>query len=94
MSNQTLPRSCVSVRIDKPADSGVIIAALEVVQAGFGVVDIAPVAQGIVHTEGGGHTAGGAQEPAPGVVGIAHNFVAVTVRIVTTLLLQFWYINP
>ncbi len=54
---------------NKPSPSGVIIAALEVVQAGFSVVDIAPVAQGITQAQSRRHTAGGAQEPAPGVVG-------------------------
>ena len=40
-------RRSICIRIDEPADGRVIIAALEVVEAGLGVVVIAAVAQGV-----------------------------------------------
>ena len=49
---------------------GVIVSALEVVEAGFGIIDIAPVAQGVVGAQGAGHGTGGAENVAPGIVGI------------------------
>ena len=49
---------------------GVIVAALEIVEAGFGIVDIAPVAQGIVGSQGTCHGTAGAENVAPGIVGI------------------------
>jgi len=65
-----LTRGNEGIRIDKSASSGIIISGLEVVEAGFGVVDIAPVAEGVMGTEGGGMRAGSGQDLAPGVVGV------------------------
>ena len=52
---------------------GVVVAALEVVEAGFSVVDIAPVAQGVVGAQGAGHGTGGAENVAPGILGILYS---------------------
>jgi len=71
-----LTRGNEGIRIDKSASSGIIISGLEVVEAGFGVVDIAPVAEGVMGTEGGGHAAGNTQDLAPGVVGVPDNHSA------------------
>ena len=49
---------------------GVVVAALEVVEAGFGIIDIAPVAQGVVGAQGAGHGTGGSENVAPGIVGV------------------------
>ena len=80
MSNHSLAGGGVGVGIDEAAGGGVVIAALEVVKLGFGVVDIAPVAQGVMGAEGSGQGAGGGQEVAPGVVGILDHRLADTVH--------------
>ena len=49
---------------------GVVVAALEVVEAGFGIVDIASVAQGVVGAQGAGHGTADGKELAPGVISI------------------------
>ena len=59
------------IRIDKPAPPRVIIPALQIVQPRFRVVDIPAVAQGVLCAEGGGQRAGGGQQIAPCVVGVA-----------------------
>ena len=48
---------------------------MEVIELGFGVVDIAAVAQGVMGTQGGGQAAGGGQDVAPCIVGVAHYLV-------------------
>ena len=52
---------------------GIIVSALEIVEAGFVVVDIAPVAQGVVGAQGAGHGTGGAEDVAPGTLGILYS---------------------
>ena len=58
---------------------GVVISALQVVEAGFGVVDVAAIAQGVAVDEtgrGGGPTGRGIRgHIAPGVVGVACDFL-------------------
>ena len=49
---------------------GVIISALEVIEFGFGVVDVTTVAEGVEGAEGGGEVTGGGEGVAPGVVGV------------------------
>ncbi len=70
MNAANLSQRCVS--IDKSAQVGIIVAGLEVVQAGFSVVNIAPVAQGIGQAEGACHGAAGGKQPAPGIVSILY----------------------
>ena len=72
-----MSRSNTGVRINKPADFRVIVSALQVVEAGFRVVVIPPVAEGIVvgHVRGGGGNGrsgrvGHAQHLAERVVGV------------------------
>ena len=62
-----------SIRIEESADLGVIVAALEIVEAGFGIVDIAPVAQGVVGSQGAGHGTGGAEDVAPGIISVGYD---------------------
>ena len=62
-----------SIRIEKSADLGVVVAALEVVESCLGVVDIAPVAEGVVGSQGAGHGTGGAEAVAPGILGILYS---------------------
>ena len=47
-------RRSICIRIDEPADGRVIVAALEVVEAGLGVIVIAAVAQGVEVGDAGG----------------------------------------
>ncbi len=56
----------IDVCIDEPMVRGVIVAGLEVIEAGFGVVVVAAIAERVNAC----HTAGGCQDFAPGVVGI------------------------
>ena len=49
---------------------GVVVSALEVIEAGFGVVDVAPVAQGVVGAQRAGHGTADGKGLAPGIVGI------------------------
>ena len=60
-----------AIRIDKPAPPRVIVPALQIVQPRFRVVDVSAVAQGVLFAEGGGHRAGGGQQIAPCIVGVA-----------------------
>ena len=57
------------IRVDKAADSGVIIPALEIVQACFSVVEVPAVAEGVVLAQRIGHGAGGRDRIAPCVIG-------------------------
>ena len=41
------------VGVEETAESGVIISTLQIVKLGFGVVDIATVAQGVEFSQGG-----------------------------------------
>ena len=60
-----------AIRIDKPAPPRVIVPALQIVQPRFRVVDVSAVAQGVLFAEGGGHRAGGGQQIAPCIIGVA-----------------------
>ena len=61
-------RKCIPV--DKPAHFRVVESALEVVEACLGIVDIAPVADGVQRAQGGCHRAAGFEKFAPGVIGV------------------------
>ena len=64
------------VRIYKLVNTGVVISALQVIELGLGIVDIAPVGEGIEGTEGVGKAAIYRQELAPGIVGIGDHGIA------------------
>ena len=66
-ADKTLPGRCISVCIDKAAGGGVIVAGLEVIEAGFGVVIVTPVAEGVDL----GKFTGSREDIALGVVGVA-----------------------
>ena len=74
----------VAVGVDEPADGGVIIAALEVVEAGFIVLIVATIPQGVDLR----HSAGRGQHLAVGVVGIRRHPVAVAVHQVHHITLE------
>ena len=67
---EALPRRGKGVGAHKPADGGVIIAALEVIESRFGIVVIAAVAEGIDRCE----VAGLGEDIAPGIVGVGSDF--------------------
>ena len=67
------------IRVDKAADSGVIIPALEIVQACFSVVEVPAVAEGVEIAQCVGHGAGGGQRIAPCVIGVRHHLRAAAV---------------
>ena len=56
-----LPRACVVIRIDKPANRRVIVPALQIIEPGFLVAVIAAIAQGV----DGGQVALGESEKSP-----------------------------
>ena len=68
------------IGVYETAGAGVIVAGLEVIEGGFGVVDIAAVAQGVGFAEGCRHGAGGISNIAPGIVGIFHDNGAAAVH--------------
>ena len=67
------------IRVDKAADSGVIIPALEIVQSRLRIVDIPAVAEGVEFAQRVGHGAGGGQRIAPRVIGISNHLRAAAV---------------
>ena len=62
----SLPSGGISIRVNESANGGIIVTALEVIEACFGVEVVAPVADGV----GCGEGAFGCQDVAPGVVGV------------------------
>ena len=73
----------VSIRTNEPAEGGVIVPALQIVQASLPVVDISPVAEGVVLGQGVEHSCGGGggiEELAPGVVVVGDNLVAIGIQ--------------
>ena len=54
MAKHPLTSTEISVGVNEPADGRVIIAALEIVEAGLGVIVIAAVAQGVEVGDAGG----------------------------------------
>ena len=68
------------VRIQESAGVWVVVSALEVVQLRFGVVDIAPVAEGVVGAQGGCQGAGDGEGLAPGVIGVGNHRASRSVQ--------------
>ena len=62
-----MPCRNIAVGINEPAELGVVVTGFEVVEAGVGIEVVAPVAEGVDV----GHVAGGGEDLAPGVVGVA-----------------------
>ena len=63
-------RSHQSIGTNKPAHPGIIVPGLEVIEAGFLVIDIAPIAEGVLPAEGVGQRTGAGEGIAPGVIGV------------------------
>ena len=60
----------IAIGTNKPAHPGIIVPGLEVIEAGFLVIDIAPIAEGVLPAEGVGQGAGAGEGIAPGVIGV------------------------
>ena len=73
MSIEALSRGQIRIRIDKPTPPRVIVPALQIIQPRLRVVDVPAVAQGVLFAEGCCQRAGGGQQIAPCVVGVAHD---------------------
>ena len=80
MAGVALAGGDIAVRINKPASHGVVVAGIEVIEPGFGVVVIAAVAEGVVHADSACGRAGDGNTCAPCVgVGILHYKLSVGV---------------
>ena len=53
------------IGVDKSAYGGVIVSALQVIEIRFLVIDVTPVAQGVIGAQSAGHGAGNTQPPFP-----------------------------
>ena len=60
----------IAISTNKPSNPGIIVPGLEVIEAGFLVIDIAPIAEGVLPAEGRGQGAGAGEGIAPGVIGV------------------------
>ena len=76
IAEEALAGGGVGVGVDESADGGVVVAGLEVIEPGFGVVDIAAVAQGIDLCQG----AGGGQDLAVGIVRVGRYYLLIAVQ--------------
>ena len=70
----------IIIRINPPPNLRIVISALEVIESGFAVVDVAAVAEGVILAEGRFHGAGDGKGLAPGVIGIADHLIAGAVH--------------
>ena len=79
-AEDTLASGGQTIRIDESSQSGIIITALEIIEAGFHVEVVTTIAQGVELGnmsigDGVALAVGGAQGLAPGIVGILGNRV-------------------
>ena len=78
MTQDALAGACETIGVDESSQSGVVVAALEIIEAGFHVEVVTTIAQGVELGDMGiGYgislAVGGAQRLAPGIVGILGN---------------------
>ncbi len=78
----------VAIRIDESTDCGVIIAGLEVIEAAFGIIVVATVAERVFLGQG----AGGCEELAVGVIGIGSDGVSGRIHHAHDIALQVGHI--
>ena len=60
-----------TIRIQEPTRLRIIIAGVEIIQPGFSIIIISPIADGVGGGQGGA-VSSGAQQLAPSVVGVGH----------------------
>ena len=75
-----MPGRGEGIGVQESADLGVIISALEVVESGFGVVDVAAVTEGVQGAEGRCQGACCGKRVAPGIVGVVYYCCAAAVQ--------------
>ena len=80
MSEQSLSSSYKTIRIQEPADLGVVVTALQVVEPRLGVVDITTVTEGVQGTESACQGFGNSEAFAPTVVRIFYDSAAIAVN--------------
>ena len=80
MSEQSLSSSYKTIRIQEPADLGVVVTALQVVEPRLGVVDITTVTEGVQCTEDACQGFGNSEAFAPTVVRIFYDSAAIAVN--------------
>ena len=80
MAKNALTGRYEDICIDKSADCGIIIPGLEIIEAGFVVVDVAAVAEGIIYTQRVCHTTAGGKDITPSVVCVANYFCAFIIQ--------------
>ena len=78
MTQNALAGALVTIGVDESSQSGVVVAALEIIEAGFHVEVVAAIAQGVELGDMGigdgvALAVGGAQRLAPSIVGILGN---------------------
>ena len=75
----TIDPSNILVRIDKPTHFGIIVPGVEIIQPGFSIIIIPPIADGVGGGQGGA-VSSGAQQLTPGVVGVGHRQTVAGIR--------------
>ena len=68
------------IRINKPTPLRIIIPAAQIIQSGFYIIDIPPIAERLDRTQGGSERTGGREHLAPGIIGILDHFCATGVQ--------------
>lgn len=80
MTEHALTGGDIDVCVDKTSGLGVIISGLEVVERGFGVVDIPPVAERVLCAQGARERAGAGKLLAPAIVSIFYYGIVAAVN--------------
>ena len=80
MAEHALTGGDVDICVDKASGLGVIVAGLEVVERGFGVVNITPVAERVLCAQGARERAGAGKLLAPAIVSIFYYGVVAAVN--------------
>ena len=80
MAEHTLTGGDVDICVDKASGLGVIVTGLEVVERGFGVVDIPTVSERVLSSQGARERAGAGELPAPAIVSIFYYGVVAAVN--------------
>ena len=80
MAEHALTGGDVDICVDKASGLGVIVAGLEVVERGFGVVNITPVAERVLCAQGARERAGAGKLLAPAVIGVFYYGIVITVN--------------
>ena len=73
VTQESLPCTGCTVSVDESAQGGVVVAGLQIVEAGFLVVAVAAIAQGVEGADAVGAGVGGMPQLAPGVVVVIHH---------------------